>query len=303
MIIFGQGAIRCHPYAYQELSALADGDATKFDKAFWGHIGHVVRNACRSLVLSLTRGWFAGNPGGPLACYYRKLSWCSASFAILADVAMGAFGGTLKFREKITGRFADILSGMYLATTILRRYEAEGRRPEDRAFAEYALAKTFVEIQTAFDGLYGNMNIPVLGAVLKYIVGFWSRVNAFSRGPSDVHSHKIARALMTPGSVRDGITSRALFMPKKGEPFADLEEAFQLSCRATDVYGKIRSAVKTGKLAKGKPEKLLSEAAAAGVVSREEVQAVEESIAKRRTVIQVDAFDVDAFAKGGHHPV
>src|SRR5690606_24375425 len=109
MIIFGQGAIRCHPYAYKEVQALMDKDTVAFDKAFWGHIGHVVRNLCRSFVLSLTRGRLASVPSGPAAYWYRKLAWASASYAIMADVAMGSLGGALKMKEKLTGRYADAL--------------------------------------------------------------------------------------------------------------------------------------------------------------------------------------------------
>jgi acyl-CoA dehydrogenase len=304
MIIFGQGAIRCHPFAYKELTALAEKDLAKFDLAFWGHIGHVVRNACRALLLSATRGRLAIVPGGPLAGYYRKLTWCSASFAILADVAMGAFGGTLKTREKITGRFADILAGMYLATTILRRFEAEGRRVDHESFAKYALAKTFAEIQSAFDGLYANLDIPVAGKIFKYIVGFWSGINSFSRGPSDRLSRDIAKVLMVPGEPRDSITARAVYAPiESGDPFAELEAAFKLSCRANDVFRKIRKGSRSGALPKGKPTKLLQEALAAKVISQEDLNVVNESDQMRRQVIQVDAFNVDDYKKGGHIPV
>jgi hypothetical protein len=99
-----------------------------FDSAFWGHIGHIVRNSFRAFLLSLTRGYLAGSPvGGATAKYYRRLAWSSASFAILADIAMGALGGSLKFREKITGRFADILAYMYFSCAVLKRFEAEGQ--------------------------------------------------------------------------------------------------------------------------------------------------------------------------------
>lgn len=304
MIIFGQGAIRCHPFAYQELTALAEGDLMKFDRAFWGHIGHVVRNACRAILLSATRGRLASVPGGPLSSYFHKLSWCSASFAILADIAMGAFGGSLKFREKITGRFADILAGMYLATAVLRRFEAEGQRPDHLVFAKYALDKTFAEIQTAFDGLYGNLEIPVVGPIFKYIVSFWSRVNSFSRGPSDLMSREIAKALMVEGELRDSITLRGIYMPKDaGQALAELEGAFSLSCRANSALRKIRRAMKGGKLRKGKAESMLNEAVVANLISQDEANAVNDSAKKRGNVIQVDAFDVDAYLRGGHIPV
>ncbi|MFQ5583077.1 MAG: acyl-CoA dehydrogenase, partial [Calditrichia bacterium] len=132
LMIFGQGAIRCHPYAYKEIRALMEGNVSAFDKAVWKHVGHVIRNLFRSTLLSLTRGYLAKSPvSGSSARYYKKIAWASASFAFMADVAMGLYGGNLKRKEKLTGRFADIFSWLYLGTAVLRRFEAEGQRKED----------------------------------------------------------------------------------------------------------------------------------------------------------------------------
>ncbi len=134
LMVFGQGAIRCHPYALKEMVALQNRDVKAFDAAFWPHIGHVVRNAFRGIGLSLSRGWLAGSPvGGPAATYWRKMQWSSATFAFLADLAMGTLGGDLKRKEKLTGRFADIFSWMYFGTAVLARFEAEGRQQGGRA--------------------------------------------------------------------------------------------------------------------------------------------------------------------------
>ncbi|MGZ3713125.1 MAG: acyl-CoA dehydrogenase, partial [Bdellovibrionota bacterium] len=158
LIIFGQGALRAHPWAFQEVKAVEANDVMAFDKAFFGHVGHVVRNLFRSVGLSVTRGHLACAPSGtgPVKHYYRKLAWSSASFAIMADVAMGMLGGTLKFREQLTGRFADILSYMYLGTAVLRRWDAEGRREEDLPFVHFAMETCFVNIQRGFDGIFQN---------------------------------------------------------------------------------------------------------------------------------------------------
>src|SRR5690606_34130035 len=158
---------RCHPYAYKEVKALMEKDHKAFDRAFWGHIGHVARNACRSFLLSLSRGWLAKVPGGPGAKHYRKLAWASASYAIMADIAMGTLGGALKMREKLTGRYADALCWMYIATCALRRYEAEGYRKDHRDVFEYSMAVAFKKIQEAFDGIFENFDVPVIGAIFR----------------------------------------------------------------------------------------------------------------------------------------
>src|SRR5207244_4147225 len=135
------GALRAHPFAYKEVKALENDDTKAFDAAFWGHIGHIVRNTCRSILLSVSRGYLASTPDvhPQMKIYLRRLSWSSATFALLSDVAMGVLGGQLKMKEKITGRFADILAHMYMATAVIRRFEAEGRREEDLPFAHYNL--------------------------------------------------------------------------------------------------------------------------------------------------------------------
>src|SRR6056297_2515526 len=137
LMIFGQGAIRSHPYALKEIEALMEKDVRKFDDNFWRHIGHVVQNLIRSAFLSITRGKLSGSPvSGPAAKYYRKLNWASASFAFMADLALGSYGGALKMKEKLAGRYADVLSWMLLATATLRKYEADGKQEEDREYFE-----------------------------------------------------------------------------------------------------------------------------------------------------------------------
>lgn len=299
MIVFGQGAIRCHPYAYKEVVALQNDDVPGFDAAFMGHVGHVVKNGCRALVLSLTRGRLARVPSGPMAAYYRKLSWCSASFAFFADVAMGTLGGSLKLREKITGRYADILSWMYLITAVLRRYEAEGRQKGHEAFVYYSVDYGFKQIQEAFDGIFANLNVPVLGLLLKYPVAFWSRLNSFGDKPSDEIGAAIARAITRPGKLRDAITQRAVYIPKEPEEaMGRLEHAFALSIESQSIFKKISKASKDGALPKGKPHKLVAQAKEKGIITREEAEILHLAKEACEEAIQVDEFRLEDYKSG-----
>ncbi|HWM91585.1 MAG TPA: acyl-CoA dehydrogenase, partial [Thermoanaerobaculia bacterium] len=121
LILFGQGAIRCHPWVQKEMQALEAGDAKGFRKALLGHAGFFLRNLVRS-TLRLGRSPVAG----PTALYYRRLARASARFALLTDLALLSLGSRLKLKEKLSGRFADVLSWMYLGFCALRRFEAEG---------------------------------------------------------------------------------------------------------------------------------------------------------------------------------
>ncbi|MCB9228418.1 MAG: acyl-CoA dehydrogenase [Deltaproteobacteria bacterium] len=299
MIIFGQGAIRCHPFAYQEMKALEAGDLTVFDKAFASHIGHIVRNGCRALILSLSRGHLAKVPSGPMRRYYQKLSWTSASFAFLADIAMGSMGSRLKFREKITGRFADILSWMYLITAVLRRFEAEGRQSEHRAFADYAIRYGFSEIQKAFDGLYENMELPFPGKQITALFALWSRFNTLAVPADDQTGTKIAQAMMTPGDVRDALTARGVYMPEDvKEPMGRLEHAFLLSVEADQIMRRVNRAVRKREIPKGRPEEILLSAREKGLITEEERKVVESATEACRKAVEVDSFALDEYKKG-----
>lgn len=303
LMIFGQGAIRCHPYALKEIEALMANDVKAFDDAFWKHIGHVVRNMFRAGLLSATRGRLAGSPvSGAAAPYYKKMAWASATFAFMADLAMGSLGGALKIREKLTGRFADVLTWMYLGTSVLRRFEADGRRKEDEAFLHYAMQLSFHNIQQAFDGIFRHMNPPGLGWFFKGPVAVWSRLNLLSSAPDDQLGKKLAKALQTPGDQRERITEGS-FLPKdESEAVAQLEKAFLLSVQAEDVARKIKDAIKAKKLPRQKPATLLDEALTQGIITQQDYRLVERAEAERAEAIRVDSFTLDEYKETAANP-
>ncbi|PSQ75839.1 MAG: acyl-CoA dehydrogenase [Bacteroidetes bacterium QH_7_62_13] len=296
MMIFGQGAIRCHPYALTEIEALMEEDVEKFDGAFWSHIGHVVRNGFRAFGLSLTRGWLASSPvGGPAAPYYRKLAWASASFAFFADLAMGSLGGALKRKEKITGRFADILSWMYLGTAVLTRFEKEGRRPEQEPFLHWSMQYAFAQMQEAFEGLFENLTVPGLTWVLRAVVGPWSRVNTIGSMPSDRLGGEIAQVIQERDGAREWLTEDLYVPEDTDQPLGELEEAFRLSREAYHVGQKIKDAIRDGQLPKKRPRQVLDEARDEGIITDEEYEVVHRADEAREQYIQVDSFDLDEY--------
>lgn len=295
MIIFGQGALRCHPFAYKEVKALQEKDYDGFDQAFWGHIGHVVSNASRSFLLSLTRGRLAKVPSGPAAKYYRRLAWASASFAIMADIAMASLGGSLKMREKLTGRYADLLSWMYLAAATLRRYQAEGYRKDHRDVFEWAMEYAFARIQEAFDGIFNNFEVPVLAPIFRYTLGTWSRFNPIGAMPRDSLGHKISKNILVPGEFRNSMTQAIIFSAKPDDAGDRLERAFVLCHQADEIFARIGKAVKDKRLPKKRPTALVKDALAAGVISEAEAKLLQDANAAREDVILVDSFDLDEF--------
>ncbi|CAM3260428.1 acyl-CoA dehydrogenase [Rhodothermus bifroesti] len=298
LMIFGQGAIRCHPYAYKEINALAQGDVQAFDEAFWGHVGLVVRNSARALLLSLTRGRLARTGvSGPAARYAQKLAWASASFAFLADLAMAVLGGNLKRKEKLTGRFADIFSWMYLATATLRRFEAEGRLEEDRPFFDWAMQYAFFRMQQAFEGLLDNLRIPGLTWFLRGPAAWWSRLNPLGRMPSDSLGHRVAQCMQLPGAQRERMTAGMYLPSDPNDALARLERAFQLAYEEDELLKKVHAAVKQGVLQKDRPDRLVHQAVEKGILTAQEAQRIQEAEAARWDAIQVDAFTLEEYRR------
>jgi acyl-CoA dehydrogenase len=297
LMIFGQGALRAHPYAFKEVKALETNNLRDFDNAFWGHIGHVVRNLCRAIVLSWTRGRaaFAPSGQGSVGKHYKKLAWASATFAITADVAMGTLGGKLKFKEMLTGRFADVLSWMYLGFCVLRRWEAEGKKREDLPLVHYSMEMAFAEMQKGFDGIFSNLSIPGLTWGVR-LVGWWSRLNRLSGEASDYHTHKLATLIQNPGAQRDRLCE-GIYIPTdiNKEHLALLEHTLKIVKAAENTDRKVRDAVKAKKVAKNKGVKLYQDALKAGVISQQEFESLAESERLRGLCIQVDEFTLDEY--------
>jgi acyl-CoA dehydrogenase len=306
LIVFGQGALRCHPFAFDEVSAIESGDVAKFDTAFWGHIGHVVRNMCRSILLSWSRGYLASTPSGThpkVKIHFRRLSWASATFAILADIAMGSLGGQLKMKEKITGRFADIFSHMYMSTCVLRRFKEEGQLEEDLPYVQFFLKYSMAEIQNGFDGLFDNLKIPGFRWFFKGFLGAWSRINSIGSQATDGWSHLISTSMMKGGAQRDRMTSGIYWVMESShgseqvkarsniDQTARLENAFVIVTKAEAAERKIRSAIKAGSIPKKKGKGAWDDALAKKIISDEEYRLLSEADKVRYDAILVDDFN------------
>jgi len=296
MMIFGQGAIRCHPYAYDEIDSLMRNDAKDFDRAFWGHIGHIVNNMSRSIVLSVTRGKFVSTPvSGPAKKYYKKLAWSSASFAFLADLALGSYGGGLKRKEKISGRFADILGWMYLITGSLRRFEEEGSLKEDQPFFEWSMQYGFAQIQQSFDSLLKELKVPGLSWLFSGPVALWSRMNRIESMPSDELGGKVAKAMQTPGEHRDRLTEGIYLKEDENDALGQMEHTFELIKIATPAYSKIYKALKAKELPKKPVFKLIDIALEKDVINESEADQLRKAEEARYEAVQVDEFTLEEY--------
>ena len=214
LIQFGQGMIRCHPYAYAEIEALEKEDISTFDKMLFAHIFHVLKNSWRAFLLFFSRGYLH-TPAiqGESARYEQKLAWTSAKFAFLSDVALGLMGADLKRRESVSGRFGDILAQMYMMTAALKRYQVEGGKKE-AIFLKVAMQDGFNQIDHSFAGIYENLATGVLRYPFK-ILGFFSTLNPLGGQIKDKDLHAIAALLGSDETLRGKICSNVFVGDKK----------------------------------------------------------------------------------------
>ncbi|WP_062203159.1 acyl-CoA dehydrogenase [Aureimonas sp. AU12] len=286
LMIFGQGAIRAHPYMLKEMRALADKDTerglTDFDREFWGHVGHSTANLVRTWLFGWTGGLAAPAPrGAAFTSHWRQLSRYAATFSMAADLALLTLGGALKRREMISARLGDVLSELYLLGATLKRFESEGRPELDRPIVEYVMQRGFNRMGLAFAGVFANLPARWAAAAAK-IVAF--PLGIPMRPPADELVTEVAEILMRPSSQRDRLTPDLyLGEGRERHPIADLEHAFRLVTDAAPIAKRMREAKIRDRAA----------ALAAGVVTAEEIAQLEAMDAAVLRVIEVDAFPME----------
>ncbi|MBU1438689.1 MAG: acyl-CoA dehydrogenase FadE [Gammaproteobacteria bacterium] len=292
MIIYGQGAIRCHPYVLAELQAaqLEDERAavTAFDRALFGHIGFSISNFFRTFWLSLTNAAFSDAPvKDETAGYYKQMNRFSASLALMSDIAMATMGGDLKRRERISARLGDILSMLYLTSTILKKYNDEGRPVQDLPLVQWGCEDNLAKAQLALDELFDNFPNRIVATVLKRVVFPWGRL---LRRPSDALDHKVARIMQTPCEARTRLGSQLYLTQEPNNQLGLLEKALTDILAAEPLFDKVVHAAN-----KRLPFYRLGEVAdlglELGVLSQAEADKLRVAEAGRLHVINVDDFD------------
>jgi acyl-CoA dehydrogenase len=300
LILFGQGAIRCHPYVLKEMQAAQNPDAGQglkdFDAALFSHIGYTIRNGLRAAWYGFLGGRMGGVPDKAAVethRYYKQLNRLSAAFAFVSDIAMLSMGGDLKRKEKLSARFGDVLSQMYIASAVLKRYEDEGRQQADAPLMHWAVQDALYRAHEAFAGIFANFPGTLLPAWMKLKLFFWGvRLKA----PSDALGHQLARLLISPSATRDRLVAGSYVPKSASEIVGAIEQALQATIDAEPIEAKVRAMEKRGQF-KHNPlanvRDIAKAALDAGVVSAEEYTLLERRDQLRDIVIRVDDFPFD----------
>jgi acyl-CoA dehydrogenase len=293
MIIYGQGAIRCHPFVQHEITAIATNDLKKFDAALFGHINLLARNATRAKLLAWSGSRLAAAPRTEdTARYFQHLSRFSAAFELLSDVAMGTLGGSLKRREKISGRLADALAYMYLASCALKRYHDNAKTTANYNLARWCAEHCLYRVQEALLGVIESLPMRTAAFALGWAI---FPLGARFRPPSDKLGARVARDILEDREARISLTEDIFVPPPTEVGLGALEAALDKAVRAIPVETKLRDAVRAGTLDRAPGHMLDDLGLAAGVITAEEYQWLQEADAARNEVVAVDAFDAQTF--------
>jgi acyl-CoA dehydrogenase len=305
LIIFGQGAVRCHPYVLKEMQALAEKNpyaaSRDFDAALFGHLGFTLSNAVRALWLGLSGARLAMVPvrGAPRR-YFQRLTRMSAAFALAADVAMLVLGGALKRKEKLSGRFADVLSQLYLASAVLKRYWDQGKPGADWPLVQWACDDALYAVQEGLDGLLKNFPVRWLAFMVRMLVFPLGKTYA---PPTDLTGHQAAKLLLAPSMARDRLTE-GMFVPRDGDgPLGRIEAALAQIERADAVERVLTDSVKGGLLPKAPIASLIELAVERNIIDKHDAEQLRAAEALRREVISVDDFPKEYLQQSLHRGV
>ena len=293
LMIFGQGAVRCHPYVYREMLAAQMKDTEegvkRFDSLLFRHIGYGFSNFARTLALGLSFAKLAGKPvAGQTAKYYQQLTRMSSALALTSDVAMGMLGGDLKRKERLSARLADVLSHLYLASTVLKYYEDNERPLADLPYVEWNMQNNLHEIQEAFYDFYHNFPNKFVGKFLR-LVAF--PLGKSYKKPTDSLEREIVKPMMQDCEIRDRITQYAYVGKTADDVTGRVELAFFKVLAADEVRRKLRQAMKAKQLDKNATNmERIEQAIEKGIINEEEKQVLVDAEQARMDVIQVDDY-------------
>ncbi len=303
LIIFGQGAIRCHPFIFREMQAAKDADREAgletFDSLFFRHAGYTISNFVRTLSLSLSGGWSTRSPEtGPTAKYYRQLTRMSSALALVSDISMMLLGGALKRKERLSSRLGDVLSNLYLACAVLKFYRDSGRKKADLPSVHWNLQLALYNCQVAFKEFFENLPNRPIAWLLKLIV---FPFGSAYRLPDDDLEHELVQAMFTDNELRQRITKDMYIGKDDSDPAFIIENAFMQALATETTRDAILTAVKAGDIDAALDVSARAKAAVKlELCDKQEASAYVTAEAARQAAMQVDDFpqDSDNASKG-----
>ena len=297
LIIFGQGAMRCHPYVLRELQAAKDEDnergLVEFDDALFGHIGYAVSNMARAFWLALTHAKFSEVPlNTPTRRYYQNINRYSAAFALATDFAMLTLGGKLKQKELLSARLGDVLSSMYLASSVLKHFENQGRKAADLPLVEWSVRTLMYQAQEQLHSFLRNFPNRPIAAFLRVLI--FPRGRTYS-APTDKLVKKIVTLVTHPSEARERLSRQAYTAMEPGNPLGMLQEALVLGEKIEPLRKKLRQAYKEGLIKDEYLPYQVEQAEKAEILTADEAASLRVFHEKILLLTAVDDFEMNEF--------
>jgi len=298
LMIFGQGAVRCHPFVFREMQAANNENEQQgideFDSLFFRHIGYGLSNFIRSFTLGLTAGKIVSKPvSGETGRYYQQLTRMSSALALVSDISMAVLGGELKRKERLSARLGDVLSYLYLSSTVLKYFEDGGRKESDLPYVEWTIKNNLYQIQKAFNEFFDNFNPAWLGKLLRRIVFPYG---SNYKLPDDRLDHKIVKSMFNHNELRDRLTKN-IFIGNENDPVGRIENAFNKVLETQEIALTLKLAAKQEKFTiTREAEQTITNAVTAGVLTRQQADDYLASEAVRLDAMQVDEYSKDYIA-------
>ena len=299
LIIFGQGAVRCHPFVLGEMEAAGDEDRqrglTNFDKLLFGHIGYAISNAVRSFSMALTRARFTDVPvRGPTRPYYQHINRYSAAFALASDAAMLSMGGALKRKELLSARLGDVLSYLYLASMVLKHYQDQGRPAADLPLVQWCCRTLLYRAQEQLHGLLRNFPNRWVAWGLRMLI--FPRGRTYS-APSDELGQQLVELMINPTTTRERLTDCIYKTLTPNNPLGLLQEALELAEKVKPLERKVFEAHRAGQIESDDAPGQIDEAQRRGIITAEEAAQVRTFDEKAMALIAVDDFEAAELAR------
>jgi acyl-CoA dehydrogenase len=309
LMVFGQGAIRCHPYIVEEIEAAGMTDERqaieKLDAVFFLHLGHTARNMLRSLTLALSGGRLESVPDeGGIQRYYRELSRYSAAFSVLTDVTLLSIGGGLKARQRLSGHMADCLVHLYYASAVIKQWHEEGYPEFERELVEWCLQSCLYDLQTHVREVINNFPVAMLRWPLRVII-FPLGSNRLRR-PSNELGTAVAESIVTDGPIRDRIVRGAYYNEDPTDSLGRVLHAYRLANNTHELRKILHDAIRSrdpddldgiALLMGHQREELVDWAIAEKLVGQSDRETLLAALTALYDVIRVDAFDAEGIKK------
>lgn len=291
LIQFGQGAMRCHPYLFDFAESVSEKNVKKFDLCFFGLINRIFSGIFRVMLLSSTRGlapfWVLFRKRGR---DWQKVIWASSLFSLLADVAVITLGGSLKTRGRVSGRFGDVLSWLYMITATLQQHASRNFPKKEKPFVDWVCKTGFTEIEIAFSGILSNLFLSPVGRFFMAPFRFLSFVNPIERKPQDHLCEEIAQRIFEDTEFRNSMCASVHVSKDKKDRMKILQETLSLVQQSGPIEKRIRTSVRSKKLAKYPEKTLIERSLQAGIINSSEKSMLEKTRDARKLVIEVDSF-------------